>query len=209
MDRFKDQLKRQFNFLINSCKIFDNGDWEEAIRIATCIRVLIHDTSKSTSLLKHLNARNIKLFNTSPEIPNGENGYEPFHAFTMGIIDFGNQIFGYLPNLEDFKPSSSVVLPIEEWWNQIVWILSPECKLTRKRIILSAANQDGGAHVDAKLNSDYEDLSQYNFGTLTCKTEGKRISMDVDKLHLITIRTIANEILKSPDFLSLLKLLAI
>ncbi len=205
MDRFKDQLKRQYGFLINSCEIFDNGNWEEAVRIATCIRVLVHDTPKSTSLLKHLNAKNIKLFNTSPDIAKGENGYEPFTPFTMGIIDFGNQTFGRKPNLEDFKPGSSVVLPIEEWWNQIIWKLSPEYNLTRKRIILSAANQDGGAHVDAKLNSDYEELSQYNFGTLTCKTEGKRISTDVDKLHLMTIRTIANEILKSPDFLSLLK----
>lgn len=209
MDRFKEQLKRQYNFLIYSCEAFDKGNWEEAVRIATCIRVFVHDTPKSISLLKHLNAKNIKLFNTSPGIPKGENGYEPFTHFTMGIIDFGNQIFGYMPTLEDFKPGSSVVLPIEEWWNQIVWILSPECKLTRERIILSAANQDGGAHVDAKLKSDYEDLSQYNFGTLTCKTGGKRISMDVHKLHLMTIRTIANEILKSPDFVSLLKSLAI
>ena len=205
MDRFKDQLKRQFGFLVNSCRIFDNGDWEEAIRIATCIRVLIHDTSKSTSLLKHLNAKSIKLFSTSPEIPDSENGYEPFHAFTMGVIDFGKEVFGYMPNLEDFKPGSSVVLPVEEWWEQIVWKLSPQCKLTRKRLILSAANQDGGAHVDAKLSPDYEDLSRYSFGTLSFKVGGQGISRDVDKLHLITIRTIANEVLKSPDLLSLLE----
>lgn len=206
MDRFKDQLRRQIKFLVNSCKIFDNGDWEESIRIATCIRVLIHDTSKSTSLLNHLNAKDIKLFSTSPQFPeNSDDGYQCYVAFNMGVIALGKNNFGYMPNLEDFKPGASIVLPVEQWWEQIVWILSPECKLSRKRLILSAANQDGGAHVDAELSQDYEYLTRYSAGTISFRVGNHSFSRDVVKLHLISIRTIANEVVKSPDLLRLLE----
>ena len=100
MTRFKDQLRRQMHFIENSCINFDRGDWEEAIRIATCIRVLLHDTEHSTSLLKHLNATNICLFNTSPDIPEGDvDGYEAFMMFNMGVMNFGEANFGYHPNL--------------------------------------------------------------------------------------------------------------
>ncbi len=206
MDRFKDQLKRQFDFLINSCKIFDNGDREEAIRIGTSIRVLLHDTKNSVSLLKHLNAKNILLFDSAPDIPDtDDNGYECFVLFTMGVLNLGKDNFGYDPNLEDFKPGSSPVLPVEQWWEKSVWKLSPECLLSRKRLVLSAANQDGGAHVDAHLNLNYEELSRYSFGTMSRTFGSQSQTIEVVNSHLVSIRTIANEILKSPDLINLLK----
>jgi len=42
--------------------------------------------------------------------------------------------------------------------------------LSRKRIILSAANQDGGAHVDCKLSDDYESLTLYSAGTISARS---------------------------------------
>lgn len=206
MTRFKDQLRRQLHFIKNSCANFDKGDLEEAIRIATCIRVLLHDTKSSTSLLKHLNATDVSLFNTCPDFPDDvEDGYEPFIMFNMGVMSLGKTNFGYHPNLEDFKPDSSSTLPVQQWWEQVVWKLSPQCMLTRKRLLLSAANQDGGAHVDAHLNLNYEELSHYSFGTMSITENETTHNVEVVHLHLISIRTIANEILKSPDLIKLIE----
>ncbi len=56
---FKNQLRRQILFLQNSCRLYDEGHFEEAIRLAVALRVMLHDTDKSTSLLNHLAAKSI------------------------------------------------------------------------------------------------------------------------------------------------------
>jgi hypothetical protein len=53
------ELQKQIRFLNNSSKLFDEGEEDEAVRLATTIRVLFHDTYSSTSLLKQLNIKDI------------------------------------------------------------------------------------------------------------------------------------------------------
>jgi hypothetical protein len=206
MNEFKEQLKRQVKFLKNSCQAFDQGEWEEAIRIATSIRVLLHDSTRSTSILKHLNAKNINLFSTcvNPVENNNTSNMQCFCGFAMGIIILGPQP-SYGPDLSDFSPNSSVLLPFDKWWEQIVWPLSPEYQLTRRFLILTAANKNGGAHVDEQLPEEYKKLANETFGAITAKSKGKiYYEQNVVNMHLVSIRTIANELLKSPDFIDLL-----
>ena len=54
MTDFPTHLGRQLQFLHQSCASYDGGFFDEAIRMATVMRVLLHDTKHSTSLLKHL-----------------------------------------------------------------------------------------------------------------------------------------------------------
>ena len=61
---FKAQLRRQLQFLKASSAAFDAGFHDEAVRIATVVRLLVHQTKSSTSLLKHLNATTINLLST-------------------------------------------------------------------------------------------------------------------------------------------------
>ena len=56
---FKAHLAKQLRFLERSCKSYDAGFTDEAVRIATVIRVIIHQTGTSTPLLKHLGATTI------------------------------------------------------------------------------------------------------------------------------------------------------
>ena len=53
---FKDQLRRQIKFLETSCQSYDQGEVEEAVRIAVALRVLFHDSQTSRSLLRHMGA---------------------------------------------------------------------------------------------------------------------------------------------------------
>jgi hypothetical protein len=64
---FKGHLTKQLGFLERSCQSYDAGISDEAIRIATVIRVIIHHTGASTSLLKHLGATTINLLSTTFE----------------------------------------------------------------------------------------------------------------------------------------------
>lgn len=206
-DKFKQQLKKQIGFLLNSCKLFDAGQWDEAIRIATSIRVILHDTSASTSLLTHLDAKHINLFTTYIEPPREENdsGYIPVTGFAMGTINMGAKgEFGYGPTLDDFNPGISCELTVDEWWNQTIWNIDATSKLTRKGIVLAAANKDGGAHVDNELTPDYKTLANETWGTITISKGGEERKIAIDEMHLVAIRTMANELLKSPDFLNLL-----
>src|SRR5258708_9428366 len=61
---FRQHLTKQLGFLARSCKSYDEGHIDEGIRIATVIRVLVHDTKNCVSLLKHLGATNINLAST-------------------------------------------------------------------------------------------------------------------------------------------------
>ncbi len=52
-----DQLRRQIGFMQRSADMYDNGYDDESIRIATAIRVLVHDTRSSTSLFTMLGVK--------------------------------------------------------------------------------------------------------------------------------------------------------
>ena len=48
------QLRRQLDFIRNSASAYDAGHSEEALRIGVAIRVLLHDTKFSNSLLNQM-----------------------------------------------------------------------------------------------------------------------------------------------------------
>ena len=135
------QLRRQLDFIRNSASAYDAGHSEEALRIGVAIRVLLHDTKFSNSLLNQMGQKeSLKLITTAKEIP------EDF----LAELDFGECLAGmvigssieYSP-VPDGMPTVSCV----EWWAQPVFIRD-KVVYTRKDVVLSAANKDGGAHVD-------------------------------------------------------------
>jgi hypothetical protein len=62
---FQRQLGRQLQFIENSCKEYDLGCKDEAIRISTALRIIFHDTKSSTSLLSHLQCATLNMLSTS------------------------------------------------------------------------------------------------------------------------------------------------
>ena len=196
MDKFQSHLKKQLSFLERSCAAYDQGCNDEAIRIATVIRVIIHNTKSSTSLLKHLNATTINLLTSvNPVISESD----PIFMLGMGKLINGQ----YLPKLE---LASGELIPVSKWWSQTVMKNGNIISLTRKNIVLTAANKDGGAHVDAKLTPAYEELAkdgamgtsvQYN--PLT----GYKVEPDTDA-HLLSLRQMGFELLNSEELNALL-----
>jgi hypothetical protein len=214
MNRFDKQLRRQITFLRNSSWLFDQGCRDEAIRIATCLRVLFSDTGSCVSILRHLNAKNIKLI-TSLSTSNYDKYPEEVRSFikqsnvsesflcALVRIQIGGGKWEFHPILDDFDPDQSCVLPFDEWWSQTVWS-SMEHKLSRKELVCSAADKDGGAHVDKKLNEEYDDYITGGHLQITVKSKGVIKKASAEDIHLFALRTMGNEVLKSPDILGML-----
>lgn len=201
---FKQYLEQQLGFLRRSCDSYDAGHTDEAIRIATTIRVLIHDTKNSTSLLKHLGAPNIKLSSTVM------GDHHPNAVMVMGMGRFSTVVGGSTVGGSTTWKAATVhnaikrELPVSDWWNQVVYILG-KTQASRKDLILAAANKDGGAHIDANLTPEYETLmttGQRGFLHYSPTNETHNFQPVMDA-HLVYLRQMGFEILSSPELLAL------
>ncbi len=196
-ERFKQHLRQQLGFLERSCAAYDEGHTDEAIRMATVLRVLLHHTKHSTSLLVHLAASSINLTDTCPPLSPKAVMY---HGMGMHILGGGRSQF--VPNLD--KTPIAQPVNADHWWNQIVYVLDSSTRLSRRDIVLAAANKDGGAHVDANLTPDYQRLaSDGAIGSYVLKVEGNEQRRPVTDVHLVCIRQMAHEILASPELRAL------
>lgn len=194
---FKTHLRRQIGFLERSSQSYDAGNLDEAIRIATVIRVLVHSTRSSRSLLEHLDATSIDLLSTAAYIPPNA-----VMGFTLGMMRVGGGGSQYFPGL-DQSPTRQFV-PVSEWWNQVVFVLDPNTKLGRKDIVLTAANKDGGAHVDNALTKEYEALaSDGALGEFIYVFHGETTTELISNAHCVAIRQMAYELLNSPQLIGL------
>jgi len=195
---FGQQLSKQLSFLRRSCESYDAGYQDESVRIATCIRVLIHDTKSSTSLLKHLGALNISLASTA----RNSDRSKTVILSALGRMQFTSTGATWAPTLD--PDSIKCWLTIRDWWNQIVYI-SGTARLSRRDLVLSAADKDGGAHVDAKLNADYESLMNSNgFGFFSLSQTGELGTFTpIIDAHLVYLRQMGHELLSSPELLEL------
>ncbi len=194
---FSRKLTQQIGFIERSCKAFDSGHMDEALRIATAVRVLVHNTPKSTSLLNHLGALNINLSTTVRD----ENRSKAVFLTSMGRLRMDNT--GTTWNACTDPDAIVGVLPLPVWWEQVVYV-SGHIWATRRNLILGAATRDGGAHVDTTLTPEYEALMTtgmrgwYHYSP---HNDGK--FQPVMDSHLIYIRQMGFELLNSPELLAL------
>lgn len=184
----EDHLKRQLGFIQKSCEAYDAGDDAEALRIAIALRVLIHQTTNSDSLLNQMGIRNtIKLLSTIKSIP-----------ATNGIAD-GISVLSQKGNRLVQAPLGSSgrhdLVAVEDWWNQSVFSRQNQI-ITRKDMVLLGANKDGGAHIDEKINNKGKFLREGGFWT-NGVINGR--SIDMGDFHLVGLRQFGYETLNSPD----------
>jgi hypothetical protein len=86
---FKNELRKQLNFVITSCRAYDDGVREEAIRVAQVARVLFHQTSQSRALfLSHLTAEKLKLRSTCDDLTRCDSHFLGFMALDPSYGSF-------------------------------------------------------------------------------------------------------------------------
>lgn len=216
-------LKEELRFLKNSGSAYDEGFEGEAKRLAVTIRVLVHDTKSSKSLLHQLVIKHkLKMLNTaSPMIPNNLLGHQglvmmkmqapPGASMFASAAIIGEQIESY-PSKSTGQAGSMTYEPIinvpsnphlppswisfTRWWKEIVIKTADGTNFTREQLVLAMANKDGGAHVDPRLDSDYAGLTKFNSQGWTVTADGYKGAPD-NSIADASVRQIAHELERS------------
>lgn len=185
-------FREQLDFLKLSCASFDNGFEGEIKRLAIAVRVLVHDTTASTSLLTLTNKKNAKFLDTAePYDDRNELSHSSLVEICMTTIGVKPRAF-----LDDINHPNWI--DFDAWWNGIVFVDSQKNEFSRKDIVLHLANKDGGAHVDQEIDERYHNLRNKNsLGWITTYGDGRQIAGE-DHVPP-TMRQIAHELIKSLD----------
>jgi hypothetical protein len=218
----RNNLCDQLQFLRASAASFDKGFEGEAKRLATTVRVLVHDTERSKSLLHllelkqgigmHNTARPFDSNNLAPhqglvvmrmEVPPNVGGSLTLtllgeeQPYTDAPLDKPRAKVTYVPRVHmPDGPWAATRVPFTTWWEEIVIKDRQGNVFTRKDIILAMANKEGGAHVDPELDEAYARLTRFYSQGWQVRTGRIRQPPD-NSLVAASIRQIAHEVLVS------------
>ena len=197
-DELINHLKEQITFMLKSTESYDNGFEGEARRLAVSIRILVHDTSQSKSLLGQLGKKNIVFLDTANRFD--PNNLLASNCLTMMRYRFenGKSEGRYVAPLDNLPPTRvNIKIPFEIWWSRnIIYKDINKNVFTRKDLVLNVANTDGGAHVDPKLDEAYAQFSRFN--TLGWKVFKNGIAENFENTPVLpSIRQIAYELLRT------------
>jgi hypothetical protein len=199
---FKKRLLEQLRFIERSGAAFDQGHREEAMRIATALRVIFHHTVKSTSLLHHLNAVTVNLRSDAPDRQKQNAalaGKKIVGEFSWALASMSPAAGGKFAPCTDVKAPHRII-PAPDWWQEVFAHVDGR-DYTRAAVVLWAANKDGGAHVDDTLPPEYEAIRAAGAIGYFEAPDGSRA--DIEDAHYTFLRTMAFEVLNSRDLVAL------
>ena len=159
MEELEKHLQHQLSFLKASSEAYDRGQSIEAKRLATTIRLLVHDGGSSDSLLGQLRLKSIA-FIDGGDTPDPRNLMTTAGLTGMSIgVEGGSYIpkFALQPS---YRPPT--LRTFVEWWTRPVLVDDERTSLSRKDLVLAMANSDGGAHVDSSVERTYARLTRQN-----------------------------------------------
>lgn len=182
-------------FLERSAQAFDDGYEAEAKRLAVVLRVLLHDTQVSHSLLKQLRVKDrLAFLDTAEPIHPGNLMPTPGLVMMQMTTTADGAEGRYVAPLGMSRPSGSKQVSFAGWW------MNPVMKVdgvwSRRDLVLALANTEGGAHVDPELDERYEQLAKKNgFGWVAASPAGERPF--VGNAVAVATRQIAYEVVET------------
>lgn len=188
LEELQAHLDEQLEFLRSSASGYDRGFTGEAKRLAVTLRILLHEGRTSRSLLGQLGRReDMSLITTA--IP-----HSPRNVGTHGGLVFvaaRGEASEYVAMLDQVPFRGW--LPLDKWWHQPVFVDDRKAVLARRDLVLTASNQDGGAHVDPTLDETYSRLSKQN-SLLWSYVEGADLT-PIPNAERAAMRQVSHEVL--------------
>lgn len=193
--RFEEQMGIQIGFLSRSSELYDQGYEDESLRLATTMRVMFHQTGSSTSLLTHMGLAGTNMLSSA-------RGHGDWKDYLSQVINLASPLpIQMIPLLGQAFAEVS----LDHWWDGEPIFVDNGTPYTRKKIILSLANKDGGAHVDHQLEAYYEVLraGKYAIGIKgDLQYDGptpfqQGVTIYPDNAHFALARQFAHEVLVS------------
>jgi hypothetical protein len=202
-------LAEQLRLLVKRCRDFDEGDWGEAVGMATRLRVILNPGGKKTpSILQSLNAEKVLLLSTCCEpIEDSDNVLEALGGlYRQRFAKDENGVFYELtPKLGDTHYRAE--FPANRWWEHIVSIVDSgggRHVYRRKDVVAGIANKDGGAHLADSIPEPYDVMSRPGgIIKVTIGSEDATEEVPIAGVHLAMLRQIAYEVLNSPALVAL------
>lgn len=185
-------LSEQIGFLQSSAKAYDLGNEAEAKRMAVTLRVLLHDTKVSSSLLgqMHLKKR-VQFVSTAQK-------YSPTNLLSQQcllMLSFVGDTARYVPLFENGNRYRFLSFP--DWSGEIVLSDQHKRLFRRKQVLKLLANQDGGAHVDPELDDTFAVMKTNNLtGWVVTRADGTTTPFGNDAVYA-TMRQMTFEVLQS------------
>jgi hypothetical protein len=198
-DELENDLASQLKLLCVLAEQYDKGDVIVGKSMATSIRILVHDTNNSHSLLGQLGLKNNNFLDTaSPVIEDVPGKMQRVGSFCglVGVSSGTKNGQTYVPYLDETPGGSFGFVSFDEFWNRTIFIDTNRNSFTRKEIVLAIAHQDGGAHVDPDIEEKYKELSRNNSLGWVTSSDGQ-IWSNSQGSELAAVRQIAHEILRS------------
>ena len=189
VDEIERHFAEQLAFLNKSCDAYDSGDDAEAKRLSATLRLLLHNTRKSRGLVVAKGLGSIRFFDTADDSIPGN--YAP--TFGLVVMRLGAGWNRYWPRLFQGKTGPVWFRKFDEWWNHPVISIPDQFELTRRDLVLTMADQDGGAHVDPAIEERYYRITRENALGITA---GEPAS-DIPQIETASIRQIAEEVRRS------------
>lgn len=161
IDELHTELSEQLSALQSSCAAYDLGSRWEAKRIANTICILVDDRRRITSLLTRLNMLNsLELFSTA--VPGGpENLLATWQLVSVNVSFINSGTFAsFEPLLQGERQLlGSRPISFADWWSEPIFREQWTGKglrrtLSRKGLIQSMRDQDGGSHFDGELTDE-------------------------------------------------------
>jgi hypothetical protein len=161
-DDLQDHLYEQRDFLVTSCPPFDRGHRGESKRLATSMRISVHDTRDSVSLLQLMRRKADLLFVDSPP---ADVRTVPDNGSISTFCGLSIPSAGGLQEPRSVATKGAVRGPgiaFSEWWTLPIGHVYEHGKFTRKDAVMWLSNKDGGAHIDPSLPPIYRALGRQN-----------------------------------------------
>lgn len=185
-------LTEQIWFLQSSAKLYDLGNEAEAKRMAVTLRVLLHDTKASSSLLGQMHLKKKMQFVSTAQ------KYDPTNLLSQQCLirlDLVGNTARYVPLFENNDCYRLLSFP--DWSGEIVFSNQKKNLYRRKQVLKLLANQDGGAHVDPELDDDLAVMKTNDLTSWTVvRADGKESPLDNDAVYA-TMRQMTFEVLQS------------
>lgn len=168
---------------------------EYAIAIATKLRVLLNDEGRNTSLTTMLGIKEHLVFTAINSDPLANIPANMLFTSILTSININNNISVYCVN--KFSNVEDLLYTFDAWWNEIVIDSKYEqfSQISRRDVILTLADKEGGAHVDETYDIAHYQATQSN--QIKCiDSQGNEIVFSND-VYTETALYIAQEVINA------------
>lgn len=185
------KVREQHRALARLGSSYDDGWDGAAFLLAVTVRVLVHDTASSSSLLGLIGLKKRLDFVDTAAQPLPQNLLTHSGLAAHRLLPQGARWYPMLDAVP--PPYQDRTTRFDHWWQTgVVIVDAAGVEWTRKRLVLTLANQEGGAHVDPRRSDDVRIIEDENSMGFVFVRDGREYPY-LNSILGASVRQIAHE----------------